>query len=71
VHDTADGFIYARTERKGRKWLARHWGEQLHGARECRTMREANEYLTTSFVEMFPEHRCTRRCRIDPLLVSL
>jgi hypothetical protein len=34
--------------------LARHWGEQLQGARECRTMREANEYLTDSFVEMFP-----------------
>ena len=56
-HDTADRFIYALTERKCRKWIARHWGKQLQGGRECRTMREANEYLATSFAEMFPEHR--------------
>jgi hypothetical protein len=64
VHDTADGFIYSETERRGHKWLARHWGEQLQGARECTTMREANEFLVTAFQEMFPEHRCTERCRV-------
>ena len=63
VHDTADGMIYSRAERRGRKWLARHWGPQLDGGRECDTMREANEFLIRSFTEMFPEHRCTERCR--------
>jgi hypothetical protein len=63
VHDTADGFIYSRAERRGRKWLARHWGTQLDGGRECATMREANEYLICSFSELFPEHRCTERCQ--------
>src|SRR3954465_866570 len=65
VHDTGDGFIYSKTERRGRKWLARHWGEHLNGGRECGTMREANEFLAQSFREMFSEHRCTARCRIN------
>jgi hypothetical protein len=56
-HDTADGFIYCRVERYGRRWVARHWGDQLAGARECRTMGDANEFLARSFSEMFPEHR--------------
>jgi anti-sigma factor RsiW len=62
VHDTADGLIHSKVERRGRKWLARHWGEQLDGMRECATVREANEFVVTSFNEMFPEHRCTARC---------
>src|SRR4051794_8827750 len=33
-HDTADGFIYSRVERRGSTWLARHWGKQLQGQRE-------------------------------------
>jgi hypothetical protein len=66
VHDTGDGFIYSKAERRGRKWFARHWGQQLDGGRECGTMREANEFLAQSFREMFPEHRCTLRCGTDP-----
>ena len=66
VHDTADGLIYSTVERHDRRWLARHWGEELNGAKECKTMREANEFLVASFAAMFPEHRCTERCRIDP-----
>jgi anti-sigma factor RsiW len=65
-HDTADGFIYSRVERRGRKWLARHWGERLEGQYEYRTMREANEHAMASFAQMFPEHRCTERCSADP-----
>jgi hypothetical protein len=42
--------------------MARHWGEQLVGGKECHTMREANEFLLASFTQMFPEHRCTDRC---------
>jgi hypothetical protein len=63
VHDTADGFVYSKVERRGRKWIARHWGDQLDGMRECASVREANEFVVTSFHEMFPEHRCTDRCR--------
>jgi hypothetical protein len=66
-HDTADGFIYSRVERQGHKWIARHWGDQLHGQRECQTMREANEHATMAFAQMFPEHRCTERCCRDLL----
>jgi hypothetical protein len=66
VHDTGDGFIYSRAEKTGGKWFARHWGKQLQGGRECKTMREANEFLIQSFAEMFPEHRCTRRCCLNP-----
>jgi hypothetical protein len=65
-HDTADGFIYSRVEKRGQKWFALHWGEQLQGQRECRTMREANEYAIAAFAQMFPEHRCTQRCQLKP-----
>jgi hypothetical protein len=66
VHDTADGMIYSRAERRGRTWFARHWGKQLSGERRCASMVEANEFLGASFREMFPEHRCTSRCRVNP-----
>jgi hypothetical protein len=66
VHDTGDGFIYSKAERRGRKSWARRWCDTLDGGRECATMHQANEFLIRSFVEMFPEHRCTRRCRTDP-----
>ena len=39
THDTADGFICSRVERCGRKWAARHWGDQLNGMRVCTTER--------------------------------
>jgi hypothetical protein len=65
VPDTADGFIYSKVERRGRKWIGRHWGDQLDGKRVCPTIREANEYVVTSFNEMFPEHRCTERCLVQ------
>ena len=63
VHDTADGLIYCQAERHGRKWLARHWGDELDGREEFRTLRAANEFVVTSFREMFPEHLCTPKCR--------
>ena len=66
VHDTADGLMYSRTERRGRVWIARHWGPELEGMRVCRTMREANAFLEASFLEMFPEHRCTELCKLNP-----
>jgi len=67
VHDTDDGLIYLRTERQGRSWRAHNWGDQLEGGWRFRTMKEANEFLISSFGQMFPEHlQCTRRCRLNP-----
>jgi hypothetical protein len=66
VHDTADGFVNLKSEKHGCNWIARNWGDQLQGARECKTMGEANEFLVRAFREMFPEHRCTARCRVNP-----
>jgi hypothetical protein len=65
-HDTADGFIYSRVQRHGVKWVERHWGEQLDGLSEFETMWEANEQAVAAFAQMFPEHRCTERCCVDP-----
>jgi len=65
-HDTADGFIYSRVKKRGKKWLVVHWGEQLDGQWECSTMREANEHAMAAFAQMFPEHRCTERCCLNP-----
>jgi hypothetical protein len=63
VHYTAEGPVYSRSRKikKGR-WLAVHEGPNLEGGRFCKTLRQANEYLYRSFVEMFPEHRCTPQC---------
>jgi hypothetical protein len=63
VHYTEEGPVSSRSkkEKQGR-WLAVHEGVNLEGGRICRTLREANEYLFRSFVEMFPEHRCTAEC---------
>jgi len=66
VHDTIDGLIYSRAELSDGEWSARHWGRELNGGRRCATLEEANEYLFQSFVQMFPEHRCTPRCSIEP-----
>jgi hypothetical protein len=66
-HDTADGFIYSRIEKHGDKWLERHWGEQLQGQHSCQTLKEANEHAMAAFEQMFPEHRCTERCCLDPV----
>jgi hypothetical protein len=67
VHDTADGFVYSRAEERRGAWYARHWGKELDGGRDCGTMAEANEFLIQSFSEMFPEHRCTERCQLNPV----
>src|SRR5436190_21445368 len=64
AHETADGWIYSKCERQGRKWIARQWGDQVEGGKECSTMREANRVLVQAFREMFPEHRCTDRCKL-------
>jgi anti-sigma factor RsiW len=64
-HDTADGFIYSRVEKRADKWMERHWGGQLDGGSEFATMSEANEHALAAFAQMFPEHRCTDRCCVD------
>ena len=67
VHYTSEGPIYSWSKRlKKGKWLAVHEGRNLEGGRICRTLREANEYLLRSFVEMFPEHRCGAKCGRAP-----
>lgn len=64
IHITEDdpifGAIHCGTDGK---WIARHWGRQLDGRRICDSVEEANDYLTESFQQMFPEHLCTGRCR--------
>ena len=45
VHDTADGMVHSKVERQRRKWIARHWGDQLDGMRVCASLRDANKSL--------------------------
>jgi hypothetical protein len=66
VHYTADGLIYSRAQRSGRTWVAHHWGSRLNGGRTFPSLEKANEYLTASFEQMFPEHRCNARCQLLP-----
>lgn len=63
VHQTSDGPIFSEVKRLGKgKWFARHSGRHLDGGDTTTTLWEANVYLLRTFVQMFPEHRCTRRC---------
>ena len=66
MHDTADGFIYSRVQREGQKWVERHWGDTIAGRSQVETMQQANEHALAAFSQMFPEHRCTERCCVDP-----
>ena len=64
VHLTEDGPIFgAMHSRADGKWVARHWGKQLDGCQICDSLEEANQYLTESFCQMFPEHLCSEQCR--------
>jgi hypothetical protein len=65
THDTADGPFHSQAEPYLGIWRARHWGHTLMGMHVCSNVREANEYLVESFNQMFPEHRCNARCRVD------
>ena len=64
IHYTADGPFHSQSEPYLGIWRARHWGKSLYGMHICKSVSEANEYLTTSFIQMFPEHRCNERCRM-------
>ena len=63
VHYTKDGPFYSRVTRlRTGTFRARHWGRNLEGGKEFRTLAGAKVYLVRSFAEMFPEHTCTTRC---------
>ncbi len=62
-HDTADGEVSLEATRlQPRRWLARFRGAHLEGTETFPSLREAFRFLRRSFAEMYPEHRCTRRC---------
>lgn len=62
-HDTADGEVSLEaTLSRGREWIARFHGAHLDGVETFTSLREAFRFLRRSFTEMYPEHRCTRRC---------
>jgi hypothetical protein len=64
IHITEDGPIFGAVHcGADGKWVARHRGRQLNGLRVCESGEEANEYLTDSFRQMFPENLYTERCR--------
>lgn len=64
IHITEDGPIFGAIHcTNDGRWVARHWGRQLDGGRVCGSVEAADEYLTESFQQMFPEHQCTRQCR--------
>lgn len=63
VHFTKDGPVYLRaTLLTTGKVMARHWGKNLNGGRVCESVAAARKYLSESFSQMFPEHRCTSKC---------
>ena len=67
VHFTADGPVYSRVTRlTTRKVMARHWGKEMDGGMVFTSVSSARRYLSESFAQMFPEHRCDRTCGPTP-----
>jgi hypothetical protein len=63
VHATKDGLIHNWVELlPDGRWIARHRGSALDGGKEFATEPKAWTYLRRSFREMFPEHRCSKKC---------
>jgi hypothetical protein len=63
VHYTDDGPVYARITRLSTgKLMARHWGHDLHAGRRFGSFYAAEEYVSTSFAQMYPEHTCKGSC---------
>ena len=63
VHVTKDGPVYSRaTKLATGRVMARRWGKQMEGIRECVSVAVAKLFLTQSFFQMFPEHRCGSKC---------
>jgi hypothetical protein len=67
VHHTENGPIHleATGAWEGR-WLARYWGKQLDGSRDFASFDQAESWLLRCFAELFPDHRCGRRCIPSP-----
>lgn len=62
-HDTADGEVLIEATRMhAGEWVARYHGAHLDGTATFTSLREAFRFLRRSFSEMYPEHRCSRRC---------
>lgn len=69
THATTDGPVQLHATRsRSREWVARFEGTELEGGRTFSSLREAWEFLRRSFVEMYPEHRCSPRCRANRAL---
>ena len=63
THDTRYGPIHLLvTDLEQRIWIARFWGRDLDGQSQFDDLLEANQWLVRAFTEIFPQHRCTRRC---------
>ena len=63
LHFTEDGPIYSRaTLLATGQVMARHWGKSLDGGRVCGSVSAARKYLSQSFAQMYPEHKCGAKC---------
>jgi hypothetical protein len=63
THSTSDGLVHLYVRRTGVKaWVATIRGEAIGGGVTAKTRHEAVMLCVSSFREMFPEHRCGRRC---------
>lgn len=63
VHFTDHGPVYSRiTTLTTGEMMARHWGDELDLGKVFRNMSDAEQYLNTSFSQMFPKHTCDGRC---------
>ena len=63
THQTTDGPVRLLAAREGREWSARFDGPLLEGTARFGSLFGAWRFLQQSFAEMFPEHRCGKRCR--------
>ena len=63
AHFIQDGLIYSRiTQLQDGHFWAQHWGCEIQGGVRFRELADALTYLLDSFIQMFPEHECSKTC---------
>ncbi len=68
LHSTHDGPIQIWVEQKpDGKWLSRRAGPNLDGGLETEKRTDALLDAFQSFVQLFPEHKCSRACIVRPV----
>jgi hypothetical protein len=66
THHTKLGPIRLHAFRQGSRWMALVSGAQIEYGQQFDRIYDANQFVMEAFAQLFPEHRCTGKCRPEP-----